>query len=297
MARQIGDTEFVPKSLRNRPAAIAACILFGYEVGLEPMQSLAKIAVIDGKPALTAEAQRALILAAGHEVWIEDATATRVTIAGRRRDSEQVTRVTWTMDDARRANLAGRQNWRTYPRQMLLARASAELARAIFADAIGGLMAAEELEDGDVPQDGDTAPPKQRRRRRAATTTAAAPAPLDEAAQATPPSESDAPPPPPEDESPPSSPSPGDVESEQGGFTEPLASEPQRRKMFALFRERLVLGRDERLAYARQVIGRDVASSTELTISEAAKIIDALEEPPPGDPEDSFPDSLGDDVA
>ena len=122
-------------------------------MGIGPMQSLAKIAVVDGKPTLASETQRALILQAGHEMWVEEATSTKVTVAGKRRNSDQTSRITWTMDDARRANLAGRPAWKLYPRQMLLARASAELARAMFADAIGGLAATEEIEEqGTVPE-------------------------------------------------------------------------------------------------------------------------------------------------
>ena len=135
------------------------------------MQSLAKIAVIEGKPALAAEAQRALILRAGHDIWIEDASVTKVTVCGRRKDSEQINRFTWTMDDAKRANLAGRPSWRMYPRQMLTARATAELARAVFADAIGGLMAIEELEEsgegvgGSSPDNGAEGTTRRTRRR------------------------------------------------------------------------------------------------------------------------------------
>ena len=171
LAKQIAGTEFVPKSLRNNPGAIAAAILFGDEVGFGPMQSLAKIAVIEGKPALAAEAQRALILRAGHDIWIEDASVTKVTVCGRRKDSEQINRFTWTMDDAKRANLAGRPSWRMYPRQMLTARATAELARAVFADAIGGLMAIEELEEsgegvgGSSPDNGAEGTTRRTRRR------------------------------------------------------------------------------------------------------------------------------------
>lgn len=170
LANQVAGTGFVPSAMRGNPAAIVAAILYGDELGLGPMQSLAKIAVIEGKPALYAEAQRALILAAGHELWIEEATATKVTVSGRRAGSERTSSVTWTLDDAKRAGLAGRSNWRAYPRQMLTARATAELARVIFADVIGGLAATEELEDvdpfapapvGDVAE----APTTKRRRR------------------------------------------------------------------------------------------------------------------------------------
>lgn len=156
LAQQVANTSFVPDGLRGNGPAIVAAILYGDEVGLGPMQALAKIAVINGRPTLSAEAQRALILAAGHELWVVESNNTRVTVAGRRHGSEQTSTVTWTLDDAKRANLAGKQNWRLYPRQMLLARATAELARLVFADVIGGLAATEEADGEDLNGSGPT---------------------------------------------------------------------------------------------------------------------------------------------
>jgi len=158
LADAIARTDFVPSALRGNTAAITAAVLYGDEVGLPPMQSLAKVHVIEGRPALAAEAQRALILAAGHEVWLENSSSTSVTWAGRRKGSDQVTRIEWTMDDARRAGLDRRPNYAKYPRAMLSARASADLARAVFPDVIGGLMALEELEDVVPGEDGPELP-------------------------------------------------------------------------------------------------------------------------------------------
>jgi len=189
LASQVANTEFVPKAMRGNPAAIVAAIMYGDELGLGPMQSLAKIAVIDGKPTLSAEAQRALVLAAGHDMWITEATNTKVTVSGRREGGDQTSSVTWTLDDAKRANLAGRPAWRMYPRQMLAARATAELARLLFADVIGGLAATEELEDGDEIVE-DEAPPAQtraRRRRTSKAETSARPAPEPEPERLEPP--------------------------------------------------------------------------------------------------------------
>jgi hypothetical protein len=255
LSEVIANTEFVPRGLRGNQPAILAAILYGHEVGIGPMQSLAKIAVIDGRPTLAAEAQRALILAAGHELWIEESTNSRATVAGRRRGDKQTSRVTWTLDDAKRARIAGKPNWQAYPRQMLLARASAELAKAIFADVIAGLAATEELDgdsDGDAPRaelETETEAKPTTRRRRRTTTAEAEPA-----------------------GEPPTPAAPPD-----------MANRGQLNLLFVLYGER-GLGaeeqREQRLAHASKVIGRPIASSNELTALEATRLIEALQNEP-----------------
>lgn len=150
LAERIYRTEFVKGALRGRPEAVLACILAGHEVGVGPLQALAKIDVIDGKPTMSSELMRGLVLRGGHDIWVEENTTTRVTVCGRRVGREFVSKVTWTMDDAQRAGLKGKQNWQKYPRAMLLARATSELCRLMFADVLGGISySVEELEDGD----------------------------------------------------------------------------------------------------------------------------------------------------
>ncbi|HEV7536225.1 MAG TPA: hypothetical protein VGP90_11355 [Acidimicrobiia bacterium] len=154
LAGKISETEFVPVRLRKRPAAVMACILSGQEAGIGPMQALRQIFVTDdGKVGMAAELMRSLVLREGHEIWPEDYTTTRVTMAGRRRGNPDANpvRVTWTLDDARKAKLTGRRNWEAYPRAMLTARATTELCRLLFPDVIAGISySLEELEDGDV---------------------------------------------------------------------------------------------------------------------------------------------------
>jgi hypothetical protein len=139
LAQRIAATPFVPGALRGRPEAVLACVLYGSELNLGPMQSLASIHVIDGRPAAAPELMRALIARAGHRLDVEHATDDTVTLVGTRADTGATARVTWTLEDARRANLLGKGAWKTYPRAMLLARATSELARMIFADVIAGL--------------------------------------------------------------------------------------------------------------------------------------------------------------
>jgi hypothetical protein len=270
IAAYIGGTEFVPDALRNRPEAITAAILYGEEVGLEPMRALAMVAHIKGKPAMLAEGQRSLILAAGHELWFEESTITRAIAAGRRRGSDRIARITWTLDDAKRAGLAGQHNYQRYPAEMLRARASAALARAMFADVIGGMAAVEELEG--EPDNGVTPtvqleterPKRPATRRKRAPATEPAPAP------------------------PPSSPSPSggaqapeplpppDTQPKPEIPDEPAMTGAQQRQIFALMRDIGIDNREDRLAYTIKTIGRTIQTSNELTISEAGKVIEAL---------------------
>lgn len=147
LANRVAATEFVPKELRNRPEAVVAALLSGAERGLGPMESLRSISVIEGRPSLSAEAKRALVLAAGHEIAIVESTATRCTVLGRRAGDDKTTSFTWTIDRARRANLVNKDNWRKYPESMLLARASSELCNAVFPDITAGLATTEEVAD------------------------------------------------------------------------------------------------------------------------------------------------------
>lgn len=146
-ADRIADTEFVPVAMRGRPAMVAACIMYGDEIGVGPMQALASIHVVDGRPFPSAELLRALVLREGHTLRIIEATGTSCTVLGIRAgrpDSEGV-RVTWTIEMARAAGLAGKGAWRSYPRALLVARASTDVCRMVFPDVVKGL--------GHVPDD------------------------------------------------------------------------------------------------------------------------------------------------
>jgi hypothetical protein len=175
LATKIAQTEFVPDTLRGKPAAIAAAILYGRELGLEPMTSLRSINVIKGKPALSAEAMRAMVLAAGHHIAFEEMTASRCVIVGRRKGTDDTTRVTFTMDDAKKMGVGTGQQYSKMPRQMLAARATAELCRLIFADAIGGLMIDVEVDDDAEPM--ATVTPMTTAKRKKAQPKAAEPEP------------------------------------------------------------------------------------------------------------------------
>ncbi|MBK6858675.1 MAG: hypothetical protein IPG97_19550 [Microthrixaceae bacterium] len=158
LAEQIARSDFAPTGLRGKPEAVMAAMLQGHELGIGPMSALAEISVINGKPCISAKLMRALVHRAGHDLWFEVKSNTKVTICARRADwpEDRVAKVTWTMDDAKAAGLSGGQNYRKYPRAMLAARATGELCRDNFADVLGGLSYThEEVSDGDLGADAD----------------------------------------------------------------------------------------------------------------------------------------------
>lgn len=164
LAEKIAGTDFVPKALRGKPEAVMAAMLAGHEAGISPMQALAKIHIIEGRPAMSSELMVALVMRQGHELYFEDVSSTKVTAVGRRREwpDRAPTKVTWTLDDARTAGLLGKQVWKSYPRAMLRARATGELCRMMFPDVLAGISyTIEEVTDmGDAVDVLELGPPE-----------------------------------------------------------------------------------------------------------------------------------------
>lgn len=290
LAQQIAKTDFVPLDLRNKPEAILACILTGHELGLGPMQSLSKIHVIHGRPGMAAELMRALIQSAGHEIWVEEHTTTRCVMGAQRAGAMRPASATYTIDDARTAGLAGKDIWRKYPRAMLLARCTAEIARANFADVLAGISyTVEELNDGDAADPEDLAattlglpaptPPAKTRARKAATGGRAA-----KPAAALPTGPRPVPPLP-------------------GEGDEPVDTSGPRVTGPALIAIRLdehgITDRGDRLAFAGAVLGHVVETTKTLTPAEITLVLEAIDDdgsradaiatagiPPEGDDDD-----------
>jgi hypothetical protein len=142
LSEVIANTEMVPGGLRGKPDAVCAVILYGHELGLGPMQSLNTINIIGGRPSLSPEGMRALVLSAGHRIRVSGGDESATAQCHRREwPSDEWTSHTFTMADAQRADLVGKpgSSWKKYPRAMLMARATSEACRADFSDVIRGL--------------------------------------------------------------------------------------------------------------------------------------------------------------
>jgi len=161
IATALADTAFVPASMKGKPQEITGCILFGRELGMDPMTALQTINIIQGRPTLTANAMRGLAMAAGVQFRLDESTETRCVMSAAAPGQTHWTTVTWTRDQAERLDLLKKDNWKNQPGAMLIARATSQLCRLVAANVlIGSPYSTEEIKDlpahatvpGEAPQ-------------------------------------------------------------------------------------------------------------------------------------------------
>lgn len=147
LSELMAKSTLLPDALRSKPADVFVSILAGQELGLPPLASVRGVHVVQGKPILSGDTMVGIVLGSGlceYFVCVAE-TDSSVTYETKRRGSPAPQRCTWTMDDAKRAELTGKDNWKKYPRAMLKARAKAVLARDVYPDVLAGCYDPDEI--------------------------------------------------------------------------------------------------------------------------------------------------------
>ncbi|MDB2211751.1 MULTISPECIES: hypothetical protein [Mycobacteroides] len=285
-AEVLAKTSFVPKDMMGKPAEIAASMLKGWELGLDPLDALASIYVVHGRVGFYAEFMRRRIIQAGHTFRVVESTDSRCIVEGTRQDNGETHRAGFTADQAKRAKI----DIAAYPAEKLVARATSRLCKQAFPDVLSGSLIIEDLLDGlisveserlDAPaQETAEAPALQRRTR----TARKAPAPKIEPtpAPATDLDEFPAEPEPePETQSAPAEPEPAEAEPEAENAAEQGITDPQLKKLHVLFSKHGLNERQAGLDWLTAATEREITSSKDLTKREAMKVIDMLENDEP----------------
>lgn len=137
-------------------ASVLTIALTGRELGIPFMTAVRGIHVIEKKPSLSAEMMQALIIRdhGDNAVRIVESTNERCVIRYRKRgwpegDEQQSE---FTIEDAQRAELTGKANWKRYPKAMLRSRCIAQVAHEAFATSLLGIYTAEELGSADATE-------------------------------------------------------------------------------------------------------------------------------------------------
>lgn len=163
MAEMLSASQMVPQNYQQRPQDTLVAMMMGSELGLNPIQALQNIAVINGKPSIYGDALLALVqnhpAFGGHEESFDDQSMTATCTVWRKGEKHKHT-VTFGQSDARQAGLWDKPGpWKTYPKRMLMWRARGYALRDKFADALGGLITVEEAQD--IPEPRNVTPQKR----------------------------------------------------------------------------------------------------------------------------------------
>ena len=144
LAKYYHQSNLMPKSL-NSPEKILVALQICYELGLKPMASIGKIAVINGTPYLWGELPYAIVLKSGlleefKEDWAYDLTGILVEARCeiKRKDISPIVRK-FTVEDAKKANLYKNDTWHKYERRMLQMRARSWAIKDAFPDVLLGM--------------------------------------------------------------------------------------------------------------------------------------------------------------
>ena len=123
-----------------------ALMLIAQAEGKHPATIAQDYDIIQNRPALKSVAALSRFQHAGGSVeWIESNSERAVAEFTHKLGG--TLRVTWDIDRAKLAQLAGKENWKKYPDQMLRARCAAEGVRAVFPACLNGMYVSEEVQD------------------------------------------------------------------------------------------------------------------------------------------------------
>ena len=139
---RLAPSTILPTAYRGNAANAFVAAETGAALGLEPLQALASIAVINGRATLSSDLMAAVIRRAGHTLRIVENSPESVTATLIRADDKTFKfEVTWDKDKAVKAGLWGQRGpWSQYPTQMLRARAITEVARQGASEALMGMI-------------------------------------------------------------------------------------------------------------------------------------------------------------
>lgn len=138
-AKALVESEFLPKAV-NTPQKAVTIIMMARELGIGPMEGLSKISVIQGKPTMGAELMKAMVHKKMPKAIIRIAKSDdNECVIEAARPGEEIAKFQYTMADAKRMNLAHKDNWIKQPKVMLKWRCISDVCRTVFPDCLSGI--------------------------------------------------------------------------------------------------------------------------------------------------------------
>ena len=143
----------LPASIRSAEAAFTI-IAAGREFGFTAMQSLRSIYFFDGKIVMAADLMVAIARKHPDCEYFQliETSATSATFETKRKGDPKPTKLSFTIEEAQKAGLLSKNNWKNYPAAMLRARAEAALCRVVYQDKLAACYDPDELNQEPMKQ-------------------------------------------------------------------------------------------------------------------------------------------------
>jgi hypothetical protein len=147
MAQILVSSGLTPRGV-DTPQKAFLIMAQGRELGLSTMQSLGNIYVVEGKVSLSSDLMAAMVLKSPVCEYLRCAemTSERATYLAKRKGGAEF-RYSFSWEDAVKAGLTNRPNYKANPADMLRHRALSKCVRAVFPDVVAGLYSRDEAED------------------------------------------------------------------------------------------------------------------------------------------------------
>lgn len=138
-----------PHYQKMGPEGIFAIVQKAQSLGLSPLEALnGGMYYVQGKVEMQAILMAKMIRSKGHSITMgKDSNKEQCTLHGRRQDNGDTWKVTFSIQDAKNAQIY-KGAWFKYPEDMLYSRALSRLARQLFPDVIGNCYV-----EGEISQD------------------------------------------------------------------------------------------------------------------------------------------------
>lgn len=146
----------LPTRYRDKPQDIHAAILVGRELGIEPMEAINSLYMVNGQVSMSGKLMSALVHRAGHQLRAKLDSKGKATVTAYRRDPYthelvEVGSVSFGPDEAKQAKLDSKETYKAYPTVMHTWRAISQACRIYFADVLSGIGYVPEEVNNDEP--------------------------------------------------------------------------------------------------------------------------------------------------
>jgi len=134
----------------NTPEQAMSLMILCQAEGLHPGIAMRDYHLIQGRPALKADAMLARFQQAGGKVEWKEYTDAKVTGLFSH-PAGGTLELSWSLEQAKRIGIANKDNWKNYPRAMLRARVISEGIRSVYPGCVVGVYTPEEVSDFEKP--------------------------------------------------------------------------------------------------------------------------------------------------